>query len=67
MYDRDQEQQQQQQPAPASSDAVGIVDSEAPTYLRAVAPNDAQAIHVAAKHADDRLDAQAVEILERRL
>jgi DNA repair protein RadC len=67
MYDRDQEQQQQQQPAPASSDAVGTADSEAPTYLRAVTNNDAQAAERAAKHAEDCIVAQAVEILERRL
>ena len=67
MYDRDQKQQQKQQPAPASSDAVGTEDSEAPTYLRAVAPNDARATKRAAKLAEDCIVAQAVEILERRL
>ena len=67
MYDRDQKQQQQQQPAPASSDAVGTADSEAPTYLRAVTSNKARDSAAAAKRADDRIVAQAVEILERRL
>ena len=66
MYDRDQEQQQQQQqqPAPASSDAVGTADSEAPTYLRTVAPSDTRAAERATKQAEDCIVAQAVEILE---
>jgi DNA repair protein RadC len=68
MYDRDQEQQQQlQQPAPASSDAVGTADSEAPTYLRNVAPSDVRAAERATQRAEDCIVAQAVEILERRL
>ena len=67
MYDRDQEQQQQQQPAPASSDAVGTADSEAPTYLRTVAPSDTRASERTTKQAEDCIVAQAVEILERRL
>ena len=67
MVNRDQKQQQQQQPAPASSDAVGTADSEAPTYLRAVTSNKARDSAAAAKRADDRIVAQAVEILERRL
>ena len=67
MYDRDQEQQQQQQPAPASSDAVGTADSEAPTYLRTVAPSGTRAAERAVKQAEDCIVAQAAEILERRL